>query len=294
MGILSKITKAVSSAAKVVGKSTAKALDYVSAPLAKPVTTFTKGISAGAKEVEAQRKSGLSVSQGVKQIGVITGTTAVAGAAVLAAAPAASTGAAGAAVRSVALSLGKALIPPTTKGKVVAAVVALPIAGAVIRRPEETLSSIGKTPSALVNVGGNIADLVADPSAANVKQLVTENPVIVGGAAALGAIALGKTIFPAIATARQTEAIQEQTEAIKDATGNLPTFSTGKETPTYSSPVALTPATKEITPLKATTTKRRKRTKTKPQSVSQRVSIVFDNDKIDNKRYLKGASVKRR
>lgn len=303
MGILSSIKKGIGSVAKAVTnvvkaapKAAAKTLDYVSAPLAKPVTTLTKGISAGAKEVEAQRKSGLSTSQGLKQIAVITGTTAVTGAAVLAAAPAASTGAAGAAVRSGLVSVGKALVPTTTRGKLIAGAVALPVAGAFVRQPAAFTSAIAKTPSSLANVGGNIADFAVNPSLETGKAFITENPVIVGAAAAVGAVVLGKTLFPAIATARQTEAIQEQTTAIKEATGNLPTFSTGVTTPSYASPVALTPATQEVKPLGTTTTKkkRRSRTKAKPSSVNQRVSIVFDNDKIDNKRYLKGASVKRR
>jgi len=259
-----------------LGKSVSKALDYISAPLAKPITTFTKGISAGAAEVKAQREKGLTISQGLKQIGVIAGTTAVAAGAVLAAAPAASTGAAGAAVRSAVVSTAKAAVPTTLKGKAIAAVAAPVIIGAVINQPAKIAEAVVKTPSALVNVGGNIANLAADPSIENIKTLVKENPVIVGGAAAAAAIVGAKTILPAIVTSRQIAATEKQTEAIEAATAGM---SGGGISATQQQITPQLPATERIVTTATTTSKKRRKAAKKAviQPISQRVNVVVQN-----------------
>lgn len=176
------------------------------------------------------------------------------------------------------------LIPQTFKGKVIASV-GVPVAiGAFTSRPVETTKAIIDTPIALANVGGNLAELATDPSIEKAKTLVTENPLIVGVAAVIAGLVASKVLVPAISSARQTEAIQEQTEIIKEAGGKIPS----KEVvATNERPLEPIPATQKIVTTRATgTRKRTRKVKVSPQNITQRVNINFDNDEVDNKRYI--------
>jgi len=89
-------------------------------------------------------------------------------------------------------------------------------AGAVASRPVETLGAAAKAPGALVNFGGNLADLAADPSLDKAKELVTENPLVAGAVATAGLIATGVgvgAIANTLATAANTRAIKASTKA---------------------------------------------------------------------------------
>jgi hypothetical protein len=115
-----------------------------------------------------------------------------------------------------AASAVKAILPTSKKG-VIASVVAAPIIGGVVAKaPAKTLGAVANAPSALFNVGANTGSLISDPSIGNLKNLVTENPVIVGGTAAVAAALLVKGLAPTILATRQTDAIRDQTEAIKN------------------------------------------------------------------------------
>jgi len=89
-----------------IKKIGSKVLDYVSAPLSQPVTTFTQGWTAGAQAVESTRKQITAGDTKLAGKVVLTtlGTTAIAAGATLAAGGAAGAGAAGAAARQVATS----------------------------------------------------------------------------------------------------------------------------------------------------------------------------------------------
>lgn len=281
MGLLSSIGKAVSTA-----------LDYISAPLAKPVTTLTKGISAGAAEVKAQRETGLTVTQGLKQIGVIAGTTAVAAGAVLAAAPAASTGAAGAAVRSAVVSTAKAAVPTTTKGKIVAAVAAPVVIGAVVREPAAAAKVVAQAPSQLAQFGGDVAQFATNPSVETAKQIIKESPIISTAAGIAIAGATAAAILPAVSSARQTAAIKEQTEVIKETGVQVVDKSQGyfDKPAANDNPIPQLPQTKEVSSGTTATRKKRKSKPKQPQIISQRVNIAIANrnnsGNTSTKRYL--------
>lgn len=198
---------------------------------------------------------------------------------------------------TLATSVVKALIPATTKGKIILGAGTLLTAGAVIKQPAKTIDTALNLPSGIVNVGGNIANLVAEPSAENLKNLVTENPLIVGAGVVAGAVALGKGIIPAIATARQTEAIKEQTQAIENQTNQLPTTTSEQITqpqkviPTSSTLPSGAP-TQVIT--SSTPRKRRKASTIKEKergNINQRVNIMVSSKSnstgiTQTKRYL--------
>jgi len=177
----------------------------------------------------------------------------------------------------------KTLLPTTIKGKVVAAVAAPVVLGAVISQPAKVIGAVAKTPAALANIGGNIANAAANPSIANIKAIFTENPVIAGGVVALGAIAGAKTLLPAVVTARQIEATQEQTKAIAGATAAM---GGGVSVKDYSqlSTQPLAPTTPTLPQTKTTTaqgvtTKRRKKRSLKAilPNISQRVNVLVSN-----------------
>jgi hypothetical protein len=176
-----------------------------------------------------------------------------------------------------AASAVKAILPTSKKG-VIASVVAAPIiAGVVAKAPAKTLGAVANAPSALFNVGSNTGSLISDPSVGNLKNLVTENPVIVGGAAAVAAALLVKGLAPTIAATRQTDAIRDQTEAIKNYDTSV-VSPTGQpvqiinqipqipQVPAVVAPLEAAPA--GSTPKK--TTKKKKKTKKKAKKKTRR------------------------
>jgi len=185
------------------------------------------------------------------------------------------------------------LIPATTKGKVIASIAAPVALGAVVSQPTKTLSAISQTPGALANVGSNVAGFIAEPSIEKAKEIATENPVIVGAIATAGLLAVGSKVIPAVATYTQTQAIQEQTSAIKGATGLV--VESGKDKDVITIPAQQTnpiPQTAQTQVIKtgAVTSTRRKRKKAviMPQNISQRVNVLVNNDnRHATKNYIK-------
>jgi hypothetical protein len=284
MGFLSNIGKAISNvvaapvkavaavvkaAPAAVVKAVAPVMNVATVSFVHPVQTVQAIISPTktvAQVVEKHFEQPLS-----KQITETVVQTAVYATAVLGAGAVAAKGVAGAA---------SALIPETLKGKVIAGIAAPVVLGAVISKPSETLGAVAELPSGLANVGANLAGLATDPSLANVKALVTENPVIVGAAAAAAAVLGAKALLPAIATARQTEAIQEQTKAIEGATASMgaaPAVIKTGETIAPTAPV--TPKTERVVTTAAKTSgkKRKSSLKAPTQNISQRVNVIVAN-----------------
>lgn len=269
MGLFGNIVKAVYKPLDVAITTFAHPIKVASAILSP-----TKTVSQVVAQTTAQTKSKQITDVILAGVGYATAGASVAKVATVGVAKAAS-----------------ALIPSTMKGKAIAAAVAIPTVGAIVSQPSATLGAISKTPSALANVGGNIAKAAANPSVENFKNIVTENPVIVG-AAVTGAALLGASkLLPAIATARQTEAIQEQTQAIEAATPKivesgkvklteLPDGSRVSQQPEYTpSPVAVTPSTSAISAGNAKTSPKRKRRVTRQiqGNISQKVNVVLQN-----------------
>lgn len=273
MGLLSNIVGAVKQS--VVGK----ALDFTTVAFTQPIETVKAVIKGGGALKELEQKSfAQPLSKQITSTVLATigyGTAVVAGGAI------ATKGIAGTAA---------ALIPATTKGKVVAAIATPIVAGAVIKQPAASIKLVSKAPSELAQFGADVSTFATNPSLESAKQIIKESPVISAGAGLLLAGGAIKTLAPAIATARQTEAIQEQTQAMKAEKqfSIMPVTPTAqiKEIPaTSTTPTPQVAETKTIskeTPIK----KRRKaQVKQKPISMNQRVNVIVSNNS-STKKYL--------
>lgn len=266
MGLLSNITGAIASAAG----STIKAIPAV---FSHPVTAITKGITAAEKQLYDKSLTGQLAD--AAKAGTAYAVAAVAGTSSVV------RGAVSKVVTPVVSSVGKTIAANPVK----TAIIALPVAGAIAAQPGKTIQAIASTPTGLVNVGKNVANLAAEPSVENAKTLVTENPVIVGSAAAAAAIGIGKTLIPAIATATQTSAIKEQTKAIENATSSINAPVPVAAAPVASIPTApQTPITPATQPLIASagsgtsTSKRKKRSsKAVMAPINQKVNVIVNN-----------------
>ena len=163
----------------------------------------------------------------------------------------------------------------------VAAVATPVVVGAIIKEPTAVAKAVAKAPSELAQFGGDVATFASNPSLETAKEVIKESPLI---SAAVGAIAVGgaaKAILPAIATSRQTEAIQEQTEAIKAAIPTTPIYSGDQGfkiteiKPAQPQTIAQTKTVSSDTvkkPRKRSTIKKRE-----PTSINQRVNVIVSN-----------------
>ena len=195
-----------------LGNVVSKGLDYLSAPLSQPLTFITQGPTAAAKAVETSRTNiAAGKESGVKSIVTTLVSTAVVGGAILAAAPAAATGAAGSAARSAAL----AIIPTTPKTIAVTAIAAPVVYGVVKSNPAGAQNAVSAAPSALSNVGENLGKVISNPSVEGVKELIADNPVLVGGAAAAAVIAGGAASAGIIGGVLTRDELQKQTDAFE-------------------------------------------------------------------------------
>lgn len=265
-----------------IGKGIAKGLDVLTVSLAHPIQTATAVVSPKTTVNQVvQAHFAQPLGEQIKDI--VLGTASIA-ATVVGGAAVGGAAKAGTLLPKVA-SVAKTLIPTTLKGKAIAAVAAPVVIGAVASQPLKSIQAVAKTPGALVNVGGNVANLIAEPSLANAKTLISENPIIVGGAAAAAAIVGAKTIIPAITTGRLINATQEQTEAIEAATAGITVVDKSAEFKT----MPYVPATEPSTPKTETikegvtkpSTKRRKRvSKSVMPSVNQRVNVIVSNKSL--------------
>ncbi len=187
---------------------------------------------------------------------------------------------------------GKSILPVIQANPIKSAVGGTLLAGALVAQPAKTISAISQTPSSIANVGGNIANLIAEPSVENLKELVTENPVIVGGAIAGAAILGAKTIIPAITGARTIDAMQEQTAAIKESTGALldapiTSKTTGKEVVATNQETPKSAETTRIVSTKSTGTRKKRKKKASIPENYNKININIDNDTFNNGRYSK-------
>jgi len=189
------------------------------------------------------------------------------------------------------LALAKSAIPTTLKGKVIAAVAAPVVIGVVSKAPVQTAKALIEAPSQLSEFGSGIGQLATKPSLESAKALFKESPILTGAALAAVAVVAGKGIFPAIATARQTEAIQEQTEAIKGVGAVLPTEQANYATaPVGKSTAPSVPVTPQTQTVMAGATKKYKRKAKKAiltSRISQKVNVLVANKNTNiAKRYI--------
>ena len=250
MGLLSSVKKA---AKAVVSKV--------------PTVSFVKSVVAGVKgdKVEQAKQVKTTIVSGV-----------VLGAAGLAvAAPA------------VATSVAKALIPASTKGKVIAAVAAPVVAGAVLREPGKSAEAAVKLPSSLANFGGNAATFASSPSLDSGKKLLTDNPLIAAAAGLIVAGGTAKVLAPAVGGYLQSDAIRDQTDVISSVSSSSQQSQVSEAIPTVVSPVPVTAATQRVTstPVGSSTKKKRRASKPRITNISQRVNVIVSNR--TNNKYIK-------
>jgi len=277
MGILSKAVSAVKSvASKVV--TAVKAADV---KLGGGTDTLSRQLTAGAKTAV-----------------VATGITTAAKAPIVATTAAKAVKTAATAVATKTTSYAAANPIKTTAA-------AIFTSGYVTQRGVSgTTSDINKAAtlgfSSIENVGENVAEFVSDPSLSTAKNIFTENPLLVGGAAALAGGALVKTIAPAVSGLIATSSIenaldtatakveQVQTPALllpKDAE-KLATLRTDE---TGSAVQPLTPATQVLgKPVSTSVYRRRAALKKKDQQirVSNRISILNYPKFIRSEKYI--------
>jgi hypothetical protein len=291
MGLLSSIGKFVTT--NPVGKAIAKTLDVTTVALAHPIQTATAVVSKKST-VNDVITAHFAQSQKEQIKDIVLGTAGIA-ASVVGGAAIGGAAKAGTLAPKVA-TVAKALIPTTVKGKVIAAVAAPVVVGAVAKEPVKSFQTAVKAPGELAQFGGDVATFAADPSLTSAKQIIKESPLISAAAGLLVAGGAIKTIAPAIATTRQTEAIQEQTEAIR---GGVYTTQPVQlvQTPSVAKVIEadgrtpmqpVTPQTQKASSGTAKKTKRRAKKAVIP-SVNQRVNVIVSNrsTSIGMKNYLK-------
>lgn len=189
MGLLSSITKSVY-----------KVLDPVLTVIAKPVESVKAIIDPNKtlKEVETEFFSQSKIKQATQ---FATNVALVGGGALIGASGKAAT-------------VAKALIPTTTKGKVIAAVAAPIVAGAVIKEPAQAISAPSKVAGELAQFGSDVSGLIAEPSIEKAKETILESPLIIGAGVAAAAAPL---VVAGVKGAIIGESIGDVEEAIRES-----------------------------------------------------------------------------
>lgn len=177
--------------------------------------------------------------------------------------------------------------PVATKAAVV---IAAPIATSAVLQSPKLQKAIVNAPKSLANVGSNVGNLIENPSIENAKKLVTENPIIAGGAALAGIAAVGG----GLGLAANTVAMMGNTKAMKNEMESPPTTAptdskallpspesklTPVETPVSSvspkdAPTGQLVATKSKSVTKRKKAKRQSRLPSVPQSLNIRVQNI--------------------
>lgn len=234
---------------------------------------FLKNTFLPSEEVSRQRRLDVFGTESKGTVGAVI----IGGAAGLILAPAAIAAAGG--PKAVASGIGSKISALPTSVKIGGAVAAPIVVGAITADPKV----IPKSAAGVVNFEKNLFTFGQDPSLANAAKIGKENPLITGGVIAGGLLALRGALPPtlqAIGSARQTGAIKEQTDVIRNnqkisfttpATDGslLPTLPSGPVA--GSIPEPLTPETQVIgTPVKSKTAKKRV---LKPKSVERSQNI---------------------
>jgi len=269
-----------------LGNKAAKALDYVSAVIRKP-SNILKNPSVGIAESKAIREKTASGEMSLKQNIQKSVVPTVVNTAVAASLVVGGAGLAAKAGETSLKSVATSLIPKSTVGKVVGATVGLPAVavgtGLVIANPKETAEKVLDAPSAVVNYGINLAKVGAGTG--SIKETFTDNPLLAGATAGVLGLA-GVKLLGTGGAYLAGQLADNQQDGLLGGNDNLPTTAannaTGSVIPTNTS-VPQLPAT---TVISSSSTKKRKRSKTKPmiQHISQKVNVQVSNNQT--KRYL--------
>ncbi len=232
MGLLSSITKKVTSTVKTVATAARTTANIATNIAVHPVAAVKAATSGVAPATFAKTYTSQPLSKQVTN-------TVIAGAGYIAAAVTAGAAAEAIATKGV-IGAASSLIPASTGGKIAAAVAAPVVLGAVLSAPKETLSAVAKTPQSLGNIGTNIGTFAANPNIDTAKQILTDNPVLVAAAVGTAAIIGAKGLTSAAANVSNTLATRSNTEAVLG-------MSTAKDTVANNIGSAITP-TPPITP----------------------------------------------
>lgn len=262
-----------------------KPAQVVGVVVSHPITTLTKGYGAAKQEVLGEKAS--------TSIGKVVLNTGVVGAAVL-------TGGTSAG-RTIAVNVGKSLIPKTTSGKIIAGLAAPAVVTAVANNPK-IITEAAKLPAKSAAFGADVGKATANPTKENLLNIAKENPLITGLVVGAGALTLGKTLLPtagAITNIQTKEAVQDLTSQLQSlpTAAVPPVVDTSKSLTTTQTPFSPTTAVTAATaPLPTTSGTRKvaKRASKKaiPQNISQRVNVVVQNKNSSvgirqSKNYLK-------
>lgn len=220
-------------------------------------------------------------------------------------------GAAKAVVTKGVTAAASALIPSTTKGKIIAGGSTL-LGAAVLTETKKPLKTISEIPSNIGSFGSNVGKFIEDPSIAAAEKILKENPgtviAIGAGAAALGAGSL-ITGLGAIENIQTRESVKDLTKELKNDLAGTPTtsnlvpttpqkISLVDTTPSQTNNAALVPTspptaqTQQLTTTKKKTPSRKVKKQT-PINVNQRVNVLVQNKnssigiKNQSKNYLK-------
>lgn len=166
---------------------------------------------------------------------------------------------------------------------------------AIAENPKIAIQAPSKTVSALTDLGTTAGKVSKSgsfgESYGHLKSYVQEHPIATGiGVGAIGLTAI-KGLFPAIATAQQTSAIKEQTQAYQSYTAGLETAAAGlgagsltQSMPVMASPSYIQPATtktswgqSEVTTTKKSYPAKRKTKYLNRSPVNVRNQIVIAN-----------------
>lgn len=242
-------------------KGFSKFMDYLSAPLSKPIVTLTKGWKAGAKAVKKSRKK---IRKGKESGWGVIGTT-LATTGVLAAGTVLAGGGAGAvAVKKGALVIGKKIMPKTIKQGATMLLV-----GGVLSSSAKARTMLANAPEHIVKSGRKLGEIIEDPSKARdllgfTKDMTAKEKLIAGaksagkfGALLAGGLVVGGLAKKGIATYQERKLIKEQearqqlaglkqvgfTEARPVGLGGIPVAipTTAPQMPGRATPDTLTP-----------------------------------------------------
>jgi hypothetical protein len=290
MGILSSIGSVLKKAATAVVNSPVGAgLDALSYTFTHPIKAV-EGIATGnfQKQEAAYFAQPLAKQETQTVISTIGYVGAVLGVGAVSKAASAGT------LTSSAKTLAVSAIPKTVTGKIAAAVAVPVVLGAVAQNPGQTLGAVASAPGALANFGGNLGNLAANPSIANVETLIKENPVVATAAGAAIVAAVGGGIGLAantVATFTNSQATKANTAAttgsasdtlapspitVTDRSGEMSTLPYTTAT-TATAPI--TPSTQKVSSgsSNASTRKRSRAKKSVMPSVKQNVSVIVQN-----------------
>jgi len=176
----------------------------------------------------------------------------------------------------------------TPTGKLLGGATTIATTGALIKEPVATIKAPFQLTSSLFNVGGNVATLATDPSLENAKTLFSENPLLVGSAAAVGALAVGKGALMTAAAVKTLSGSEEVT--INTGESVTPTTKDGQKPLGVDAPIY--PETTNVTTGKARRRRKAKKVVT-PTTIRQNVLVQVSNRAVGTKtaNYLKRENV---